>query len=462
MDQIDAWLQPGATSDETREAYKYFMRPEPHGEMGPIEQDPETGRRFRLISVGMTRNAKDENRKERRVWLDPLPHILLDDAKPLQGWYKAKHEPSRVRARPCFTEAILTEPYGGYCAVGCAFCYVNAGVRGYRGTGLISVPKDYGAFVRKSLARMRTSAAGYFSSFTDPFLPLEDVYHNTEEGARAFVDAGLPIFFLSRLRYPGWAFDLLRKNPHSYAQKSINTPHAEDWKKLSPGALDLDGHLDEIRELRKQGIYVSIQCNPVVPGVVTHDDVEFLFQRLAEAGANHVIVKFVEAGFSWAPEMVNRIRKRFGMERAREFERLFTENIGGQRTIVEDYRMEGHHRYRAAATRLGMTYATCYEYAYGRDEEGKVVNKVGHSVGLKFLTADQCHGHRVPMYARASTADPFRPLDECPPSGCLTCGELSGGEDKVPCGSPELGAAGAMKAKDHFRGIPILSEGRPG
>jgi hypothetical protein len=47
---------------------------------------------------------------------------------------------------------------------------------------------------------------------TDPFLPLEDYYHNTE-AARAFVEVGLPIFFLSRLRYPDWAVELLTKSP---------------------------------------------------------------------------------------------------------------------------------------------------------------------------------------------------------------------------------------------------------
>jgi DNA repair photolyase len=59
--------------------------------------------------------------------------------------------------------------------------------------------------------------------------------------------------------------------------------------------------------------------NPIVPGVTSHDQVEELFGLLAEAGANHVIVKFVEAGFSWAPSMIERIGKRFGKERGLAF-----------------------------------------------------------------------------------------------------------------------------------------------
>jgi hypothetical protein len=34
--------------------------------------------------------------------------------------------------RPCFTEALLTHPYGGTCPVRSTFCYVNNGGRGER------------------------------------------------------------------------------------------------------------------------------------------------------------------------------------------------------------------------------------------------------------------------------------------------------------------------------------------
>lgn len=444
--ELDAWLEQDLTSEETKEAYKFFMRPEPKDVRGPIEIDPETGQRSRLMAIGMVRNAKE--RKEVRVYLDPIPHLRIANAKPLQGWYKSKVEEKGTRARPCFTDAILTEPYGGFCAVGCAFCYVNSGFRGYRGTGLISVPMDYGDQVAAQLRKMKTSAAGYFSSFTDPFLPLESVYHNTQKGAEAFVNEGLPVFFLSRIRYPDWAIDILTKNKYSYAQKSINTPNPLDWKRLSPGAASLEQHLADIRELRRRGVYVSIQCNPVVPGVTSHDDIERLFEMLADAGANHVIVKFVEAGYSWAPAMVERMKKRFG-ERGEAFERLFQENIGGQKTIVEEYRMEGHVRYSRTAKRVGLSYATCYEYRFGRDASGKIIDRTGTSIGRDFITADQCHGQRVPMFTRpAGVFGPFQEVQECPPTGCLHCADDNEGEAR--CGNEVFGKALALRP-EHLR-----------
>lgn len=450
------WEQSQHDGELTRERYKFYMRPEPTEILGPIEEvdDELTGRvlRRRMINVPMIRGGE---RKPMEVFLDPLPHVRIKTAKQLQGWYQSRHWPThdetgaslRKRPRPCFTDAMLTEPYGGYCAVGCAFCYINSGFKGYRGSGLITVPVNYGDQIRRQLSRLRSGTAGYFSSFTDPFLPLEDLYHNTQRGAEAFVEQGLPIFFLSRVKYPEWAYDLLSKNKYSYMQKSINCADQDTWKRLSPGAISLEEHCAEIAEARRRGIYVSIQVNPIVPGVVDHDHVIRTFEMLAEAGANHVIIKFVEAGFNWAPTMIERIRKRFPDERADEFERLFTQNIGGQRTIEEPYRMQGHELYRKAATRLGMTYATCYEYKWQRDAQGEVVNKVGVSIGSDYLTADQCHGHRVPMFTRDDMTQPFQEVEECPPSGCLTCGK-GDNPDEVPCGSELFGSAKALRYPD--------------
>lgn len=444
-------MEQDALAEDPRDGYRYFMRTDPamREMMGPIErvEDELTGRemRRRWFKVAPIRGMDLTNVNPRWVYLDPLPHIRIDKGQDLRGWYSARGDGDLrgQRDRPCMTDAILTQPYGGYCSVGCTFCYINSGSKGYRGSGLVSVPMGYAAQVERQLKRMSASAAGYFSSFTDPFLPLEGFYHNTRDASRKFVEAGLPIFYLSRLSYPGWAFDNLRENPLSYMQKSINCSDQDDWERLSPGAMPLLDHMDEIRQARVQGTYVSIQVNPIVPGIVTHDDVEDTLEMLAEAGTNHVIVKFVEANHPWAAAMVERITKRFGENRAAAFRDLFTENqCGGQRTVAEEYRRAGHERYRARATRLGMTYATCYEY--GRDP----TRRGGwRSIGADYLTADQCHGHRVPMHRRVST-EPlrFEPLDECPPSGCLTC-------ETGACGSEVLHSALALKLTDLARAL---------
>jgi len=445
------WLTKSTGNDNNlaQKFYQYFMRPEPRENLSAIrlEYDEIFGRKVKVrdVKIGMVRNAKGENRKKVKCYLEPYPHIRIKKAKPLQGWYKGLNESTTVRPRPCFTEAILTEPYGGWCPVGCTFCYINSGMRGYRGTGLMTVPIDYGTQVGKQLAKMRRGAAGYITSFTDPFLPLEKIYHNSQRCAEEFVKVGLPIFFLSRLPYPLWAMNLLKKNSHSYAQMSVNTCDEDDWRRLAPGAISLADMFEQIRRMSKRGIYISIQVNPIIAGITSNRQIIELFEALAEAGADHVITKFVEAGYSWAPVMVERMIKRFG-SRGKKFDGLFTQNIGGERTIDEEYRLRSHKLLSFHAKRLGLTYATCYEYEYERDKTGKVLSKTGVSIGRRFATSDQCHGHQVPMYTRESADKQFRPVENCPPSGCLYCAAENDGEPR--CGDVLAGEAPALKMTD--------------
>lgn len=434
---------------EELDPYEFHMANEPTLNKVTPQIDEKTGWRYTFRDIGMTRNAKEEHTKEMKVFLDPIPHVVLDQNIPLRGWYKGKHEKGSVRPRPCYSEALLTQPYGGFCPVGCAFCYINNGTRGYRGQGISTVDPNYGAKIRKQIAGMKLGTAVYMSSFIDPFVELEEHYHNTQNCAEAAVDAGLPIFFLTRKLVPGWAYDLLKKNKHSYQQFSINTSNPEDWRRLSPRALPLDQMIEQVREMRRQGIYVSIQVNPIVAGVVSNDDIVKLVHMLGQAGANHLIFKFVEIVYPSAGALVKQLTTRFGADRANKFDGLFNCNIGGVRTIDEQYRKDALDIYSRECKKAGVTMSLCYEYEFERDSDGKILSKSGINLGPKYMTSDQCHGQRVPMYVRDRLDEPFHPLSVCPPSGCLTCGEQSGGDDKVPCGSPLMGAARALEPQDY-------------
>jgi hypothetical protein len=103
--------------------------------------------------------------------------------------------------------------------------------------------------------------------------------------------------------------------------------------------------------------------------------------------------------------------------------------------------MEAHRLYQRWATELGMTYATCYEYRKD-PAQGWI------SVGPEFTTADQCHGHRVPMFTRLSTDVSFSEVAECPPSGCLLCADKSEDGKTGACGSTLFGSAKALRMSD--------------
>lgn len=288
---------------------------------------------------------------------------------------------------------------------------------------------------------MRTATAFYMSSFIDPFMPLEEIYHNTRRTAEVAVDNGLPMFFLTRRVAPPWVFDYLKKNPYSYMQFSLNTPDPEDWKKLSPKAAPLQTQFDQVREFHRQGIYVSIQVNPILAGITTARQIVELIHILAEAGADHLIFKFVEIVTPSRKAVVTQMYNRFEFARAQRFDSLFCEVIGGMYTIAEEYRKRALDIFSKECKKAGVTMALCYEYEYERDANGMIIDSTGVSMGGKYLTADQCHGHRVPVFTRPTTEDEWEEIKGCPPSGCLTCSSQF--KQEVPCSNDYLASAPA-------------------
>lgn len=103
-------------TDEAAQKYEFFMSKEPREELGPIEEidDPYLGKtKVREVKIGMTRNAKVEDKMEVLAYLQPVPHIRIDKAKMLQGWYKSLHEPEGVRPRPCLLKrSLVNTPTG--------------------------------------------------------------------------------------------------------------------------------------------------------------------------------------------------------------------------------------------------------------------------------------------------------------------------------------------------------------
>ncbi len=397
--------------------------------------------RFEFRDIGTVVGAK--RTKRMKVYLDPTPHVILDQNVPLRGWYKDKHVKPGIRPRTCHTEALLTQPYGGTCPVGCLYCYVNHGRRGYRSQGITVVDPHYPEKIARQLSKMRTASALYISSFTECFQPVEELYHNTQRTAAVAVKAGLPLYFTTRQVPPPWALYYLSRNPYSYIHFSINTPDPVDWQKLSPGAAPLSALLDAVSEARGKGLYVGVQINPIMPGITDTAQLQTLVRLVARRGAHHVIFKFVEMVSSSAREMVTNLRKAFPL-RAGAFEGLFTETTGHVRTVREDYRREVLNVMREETRRAGVTMGLCHEYVKGIDPQGR---KVVRSIGPEYLTGEQCHGRGVPMYSRPSVKDRWMPVIECDPGGCLYCADRHPGG--VPCGNSKMGEARALTPADY-------------
>ena len=398
-----------------------------------IETGEDEGGKYHIIPLSMVRGGE---LKPTKVYDKPMRHIVNGAAPAPRGWYKNKHEPKRVRPRPCYTEALLTTPYGGYCHVGCKFCYVDNGTRGYRSTGIATANPEYPDYMRRQVAKMNICGAAYMSSFAEPFQILENQYHITQRLSDVFIDNGLPIFYLSRLLPPDWAVDALQANPYSYMQWSVNTSNDIDYKRMSPGSYHIEEVIKSVERLSKLGIYTSFQVNPVLPGITTVDELVELVRLGANAGLKHVIFKFAEQVTGNKKILLERLRSA-GLDGVDRFEEKFTQVIGGVYTVEQELRVEWLNILLGATRDAHITMSTCYEYY----NDGAA----GANMAPYFTTSDQCHGRGVPMFFRPGPDQKFQPLPGCYRKGCLYCAEYG----THACGNETLLEAKALTHNDY-------------
>jgi DNA repair photolyase len=386
---------------------------------------------YEIIPLSMIRGGE---LKPAKVYKRPMRHIVNDSNPAPRGWYKNKHEPGRVRPRPCYTEAVLTVPYGGYCHIGCKFCYVDNGTRGYRSTGIPTVSPSYPDILRRKIAKMQIANAFYISSFTEPFQVLEDRYHITQRLTQVLAAEGLPLFYLSRRIPPDWAIDALQQNPYSYMQWSINSSDSAIYKMMSPGSYTIPEVMTSMRQLADLGIYISVQCNPVLPGIVSLDDLKELVRLIAANGGRHVIFKFVEQVTGGRKILLERLKKLPGVGKLDE---CLTQVIGGVYTIDQAMRVDWLNALLIETRKCGITMSTCYEYYAD--------GGAGANLAPYFTTSDQCHGRGVPMFYRPEPDARFEPLPGCYRKGCLYCADFG----TKACGNEILLQAKALVYKDY-------------
>src|SRR5687768_1961058 len=65
--------------------YERFMKNERPDRRSEIFVDEANGLRYQMWGIGTNRNIPEDRKKPMKVYIDPIPHVVLDQHVPLRG-----------------------------------------------------------------------------------------------------------------------------------------------------------------------------------------------------------------------------------------------------------------------------------------------------------------------------------------------------------------------------------------
>lgn len=258
-----------------------------------IEVEPQNPLRERL------------NRFGRRGWT----------LKPYQMWGSDKPCPPR----------LVVNPYVG-CAFQHQYCYIESPARaqdGFREHLLARIKEDH--------AQGLDGLVVMVSSSTDPFQPIERHYADSRFALEALLENGFLVLVMTRnpqmLLEEGYA----HVTGHPRLQIDVSIPSLREnelgsiW--YSPVAAPLNETYAAIAELARQGKYVRVKIEPVVPSLgevqgQTPQELDEIVRKSKEAGVQAILSKTMRLNTSVPPWMYRRLIT------------FFTENGTAERTTL--------------------------------------------------------------------------------------------------------------------------------
>ncbi|NIM02582.1 hypothetical protein GTN66_00275 [bacterium] len=345
--------------------------------------------------------------KAHEVIEKPQKHVLLPTKKQLHGWWPGKRE--------CTSERMLVNPYNG-CGIGCFFCYSLAfpgHFQTFRKEKVIIVAKDFDRIVSDQLDSIDVASCGYLSPVTDPFQPVNNLYHLSEKIIRVFVERNIPIEFITKAEIPEEAIELIEQQKHSFGQVSFLTTNENLRKVLVPGGASNSSLFRNLERMAKKAIYAVCRIDPIFP-YLTDKKSNFrqLINRAKDSGAKHIIASMLDIPIKIHKEILDKLKDYFGPGTEFDYRKLYVENIDGYLNAKTDYRKKVFDVLRNICENLDMTFALCMEYELA-DGKPRGLNR-------EFTNSTNCEGIDIPIYRREK--EKFVPAIDCP-GNCLNCSQ---------------------------------------
>ncbi|TFF90290.1 MAG: radical SAM protein [Promethearchaeota archaeon] len=161
---------------------------------------------------------------------------------------------------------FVINPYTG-CQHGCIYCYAEFMKRFTDHKG-----EDWGNFldikefdVKKIKPKKYNNKSILISSVTDPYIPLEIKYKNTQKVLKSLLGTEAAIKILTKSKFAERDIDLFKQFKNIEVGISINTLDDQIAKKIEPLASKPIERIDLIAKLKKNNIKTFIFISPFFP-----------------------------------------------------------------------------------------------------------------------------------------------------------------------------------------------------
>jgi DNA repair photolyase len=221
---------------------------------------------------------------------------------------------------------------------------------------------------------------------------VNENYALTEKIIAEAVNQSVPVDVISKGRYSDDAIRLMARQKGCIGQVTMLTPREELQKRLMQGAATTEELFENVRRLRRAGVFTIVRIDPVIPGLTDDlDDLRNMMKDVSAAGAQHVIVSAMRIPYRMK-ERIFQDLSALGVDGkyARE---LYTDWYDGSVHPKWDYRKPLFDELSAEAKRRGMTFALCREFV---KEEGKLVGLNG-----RYCTAESCEGEKYVLESQS-------------------------------------------------------------
>ncbi len=179
-------------------------------------------------------------------------------------------------------------------------------------------------------------------------------------------------------------------------------------KAITYNADTFDVQVDAMRRARDRGVETVIaRFDPIIPTVTdSKDDLEFMFDEVATAGATHVIMSSMDI-----PSIRKADFREFlgNIGDIDEIMKIYDKNgqmVGRDLNATMEYRRDLFGLGKKLANERGITFSLCMEF----EVIGKGSEKRFRGLNEDYMTSPACEKVEIPIYYRKDLGNKFEPL----------------------------------------------------